>query len=111
MKTSNHVNTVKRAKVTIPQPIGDRILVLRDDPVAETEGGIVLPEASREVPRQGVVVMVGNGRMLDTGQRATFNVAAGDRIAFTNYAGTELDHDGVTYIIMREEDVLAKLPV
>ena len=69
-------------------------------------GGILLPESAKEKPKEGKVISIGEGKMLDDGKRSTFSVRVGDRILFTSYAGTEVKVGGEEYLIMREEDIL-----
>ena len=69
--------------------------------------GIVLPDAAKEKPKQGKVLSLGDGKMLDNGKRAPFQVKEGDRVLFTSYAGTEVSIDGQEHLIMTEEDILA----
>ena len=88
-------------------PLHDKILVKRVEAESKTRGGIVLPDTAKEKPKEGKVVAVGDGKLLDSGKRAEFQVKKGDRILFTSYAGTEIKIDGEEYIIMSEDDVLA----
>lgn len=89
------------------EPLGEKIVVKREDAEEMTAGGIVLPDSAREKPQQGRVLSVGAGRMLDDGSRGELQVAEGDRVLFSSYAGTELEIDGETLLIMNESDVLA----
>ena len=88
------------------RPLGDRVLVERVEAEERTAGGILLPESDKEKPKEGKVISIGEGKMLDDGKRSTFSVRVGDRILFTSYAGTEVKVGGVEYLIMREEDIL-----
>ena len=88
-------------------PLNDRILVKRLEAVDTTEGGIVLPDAAKEKPREGEVVSVGAGRLLESGERAPMQLNAKDRVIFGSYAGTEVKFDGAELLIMSEDDVLA----
>lgn len=90
-------------------PLGDRVLVKRLDPVQKTKGGIVLPDSAQEKPKEAEIISVGEGKVNDKGERVPLSVKAGDRIIFTSYAGTEVKIDGEDYMIMREEDILAKI--
>ena len=89
------------------KPLNDRILVKRLEAVDTTEGGIVLPDAAKEKPREGEVVSVGAGRLLESGERAPMQLNAKDRVIFGSYAGTEVKFDGAELLIMSEDDVLA----
>jgi len=89
------------------KPLGDRVLVKRIEAEEKTKGGIVLPDTAKEKPKEGEVIAVGEGKMLDNGKRATPQVKAGDRVLFSSYAGTEVKVNGEDFLIMREEDILA----
>ena len=89
------------------RPIDDRVVVRRVEADEKTRGGIVLPDTAKEKPKEGKVLAVGPGRILDDGKRAPMGVKAGDRVMFGSYAGTEIDLDGEDYVIMREEDIFA----
>ncbi|HUS58389.1 MAG TPA: co-chaperone GroES [Planctomycetota bacterium] len=91
------------------KPLGDRILVQRVEAEERTKGGIVLPDTAKEKPKEGKVISVGTGKMLDSGKRSTMVLKAGDRVLFTSYAGTEVKIDGEEYLIMKEDDILAVL--
>jgi len=88
-------------------PLNDKIVVKRLEAEEKTAGGIVLPDTAKEKPKQGTVKALGEGKRLDNGQRAPFQVKVGDRVLFTSYAGTEVTIDGVEHLIMTEEDILA----
>ena len=88
-------------------PLGDRILVNRLDAEEKTAGGIVLPDTAKEKPKEGRVISVGTGKVLDDGSRAKMQLKKGDRIIFTSYAGSDVKVGVDEYLIMREEDVLA----
>ena len=95
------------AKKTRIQPLNDKIVVRRVEAEETTKGGIVLPDSAKEKPKEGIVVSLGQGKLLDNGNRADFQVKEEDRILFSSYAGTEIKIDGEEYLIMQEEDVLA----
>ena len=88
-------------------PLNDKIVVKRLEAEEKTAGGIVLPDTAKEKPRQGKVISLGQGKQLDNGKRASFQVKEGDRVLFTSYAGNEIALDGVEYLIMTEDDILA----
>lgn len=89
------------------KPINDKVLVKRLEAEGKTKGGIILPDNAKEKPREGKVVAVGNGKLQKNGERAKFQVAKGDRIIFSSYAGTEIKLDGEEFLILGEDDVLA----
>jgi len=96
------------AKLKI-RPLGDKVLVKRVEAEAKTAGGIVLPDTAKEKPKRGVVQAVGDGRLLDTGERSTMQVSKGDEVLFSSYAGTEIKVDGEEFLIIDEGDILAIL--
>lgn len=89
------------------KPIGDHVLVKRLEAAEKTAGGIVLPETAKEKPKEGEVIELGEGRLLDNGERVPFQVKKGDRVLFTSYAGSEIKIDGQEFLVMNEEDILA----
>ena len=88
-------------------PLNDKIVVKRLEAEAKTAGGIVLPDSAKEKPRQGKVVSLGDGKRLENGQRAPFQVREGDRVLFSSYAGNEVTVDKEELLIMTEDDILA----
>ena len=89
------------------RPLGDKVLVKRIEAEAMTAGGIVLPDSAKEKPRRGRVQAVGDGKLLDTGERGKLQVKKGEEVLFTSYAGTEIKLDGIEHIFMREDDILS----
>jgi chaperonin GroES len=89
------------------EPLNDKIVVKRLEAEEKTAGGIVLPDTAKEKPKQGRVLSLGNGKLLDSGKRAAFQVKEGDRVLFTSYAGNEVTIDGEEYLVMTEDDILA----
>jgi chaperonin GroES len=89
------------------QPLGDRVVVEREEAEEVTAGGIVLPDAARDKPARGTVVSVGDGRLLDDGSRSTPQVKPKDRVLFTSYAGEPFKLGDRELLLMREEDILA----
>lgn len=88
-------------------PLNDKIVVERVTADDKTSGGIILPDTAKEKPKQGKVLAVGAGKVLENGKRAEFQVKVNDRVLFTSYAGSEVTVDGKEYLIMTEDDVLA----
>jgi chaperonin GroES len=88
------------------KPLNDRILVKRLEAEEKTKGGIVLPETAKEKPKEGEVIAVGPGKILESGKRQTLELKKGDKIIFESYAGTEIKMDGKEYLLMKEDDVL-----
>jgi len=88
-------------------PLNDKIVVERLEADEKTVGGIILPDSAKEKPKQGKVLALGEGKALENGTRAPFQVKVGDRVLFTSYAGSEVTLDGKEYLIMTEDDLLA----
>ncbi len=89
------------------QPLGDRVVIKREESESTTAGGIVLPDSAKDKPARGSVVSIGNGRLLDDGTRATLQVKVGDRVVFSSYAGEAFKVDEEELLLMREDDLLA----
>ena len=94
------------AKLKI-RPLGDKVLVKRVEAEDKTAGGIVLPDAAKEKPKRGIVQAVGDGKLLDSGERSKLQVAKGDEVLFSSYAGTEIKVNGEELLILDEGDILA----
>ena len=88
------------------KPLGDRVVIKPLEAEEKTASGIVLPDKAKEKPHEGEVMAVGTGRLLDNGTRVEMEVAVGDRVLFSKYAGTEIKIDGKEYLIMRQDDIL-----
>lgn len=88
------------------KPLGDHILVKRLEAEERTKGGIVLPDTAKEKPKEGTVIAVGEGRLLEDGARAPFTVKANDRVLFSSYSGSEIKWEGEEYLIIGEDDIL-----
>jgi len=88
------------------QPLGDRIIVKPEEPKEVKRGGIIIPDTAKEKPMEGKIVAVGKGKMND-GKLTPMEVKPNDKILYGKYSGTEVKINDVTYLIMREEDVLA----
>ena len=91
-------------------PLGANVVIKRLPADQQTAGGIVLPEAAQEKPRQGRVLSVGDGRLLPDGSRAPHQVSEGDRVLFDSYAGAEVVIDDDELLILGEDEILAIVP-
>ena len=89
------------------KPLHDRIVVKRIEEEEKTKGGIIIPDAAKEKPQEGRVIAVGDGKVLDNGQKAALTVKVKDKILFGKYSGSEIKINGEEHLIMREDDVLA----
>ncbi|MEI7686457.1 MAG: co-chaperone GroES [Planctomycetota bacterium] len=90
-------------------PLNDKLVVKRLEAEVKTAGGILLPDSAKEKPKQGKILSLGDGKLLENGKRASFQVKEGDRVLFSAYAGNEVNVDGEEYLIMAEDDILAVL--
>ena len=88
-------------------PINDKVVVRRLEAEDKTAGGIVLPDAAKEKPKQGKVLSVGQGRRLKDGSRTPCRVRKGDRVLFASYSGADITVDGEELLILSDEDLLA----
>jgi chaperonin GroES len=70
-------------------------------------GGIVIPDSATEKPIRGEVLAVGNGKILENGEKRALDIQVGDKILFGKYSGTEIKVDGEELLVMREEDIMA----
>lgn len=91
------------------RPLHDRVMVKRLDEGEERTGGIIIPDTAKEKPQQAEVKAVGNGKLLDSGERVAPEVKPGDRILFGKYSGSEIKIDGDEYLILREDEILGVL--
>lgn len=89
------------------RPLHDRVLVRRAEEETKTAGGILIPDNATEKPLKGDVVAVGTGKILEDGKVRALAVKVGDKVYFGKYSGTEIKIDGVEYLMMREEDLMA----
>ena len=89
------------------KPLGDRVLVEPLEPEAKTSGGIYLPEAAQEAPREGTVIAVGPGKVADSGELVPVGVKVGDIVLYTKYGGNEIKVEGTEYLLVDEHSLLA----
>ncbi len=90
------------------KPLHDRVLVKPfEEEEEKTSGGIIIPDTAKEKPQKGEVVAVGDGRILDSGEKIPMCVKVGDRVLYGKYAGTEVKIEGEKYLVMREDDIYA----
>jgi chaperonin GroES len=86
------------------KPINDRVVVKPSPAEEKTKGGIIIPDTAKEKPQRGEVIAVGNGK-----DDKKMTVKKGDIVLYGKYAGVELSHEGMDYIVMREDDILVVL--
>ena len=90
------------------KPLGDRIVVQRQEAGEKTKGGIILPDSAKEKPQIGSILAVGDGKVLKDGKRQPLQLKKGDTVLFTSYAGDEFKLNGdKKVLLMREDDILA----
>src|SRR5712691_1849250 len=89
-------------------PLHDRVLVRRLEEKEIAKGGIIIPDTAKEKPQHGEVIAVGSGK-LEKGERIPLDVKPGDRVVFAKYSGTDIKIEDEEYLILREEEILAKL--
>ncbi len=85
------------------EPLGARVLVLPLEGEAQSPGGVLLPETAKEKPQQGIIEATGDSDEMET------DLKVGDRVLFPKYTGTEIKFEGKTYLLMNEDDVLARI--
>lgn len=96
-----------KTKTSTVTPLGDRVLVKRVQADDKTKGGIILPDSAKEKPREGVVMAVGLGKLLDNGERQSLSVKKKDRVLFSSYAGSEIKLNDEEMMILGEDEILA----
>jgi chaperonin GroES len=91
------------------RPLHDRVLVKRLEEGETVRGGIIIPDTAKEKPQQAEVCAVGAGKLMENGERSVLSVKEGDKILFGKYSGAEVKVEGVEYLILREDEILAIL--
>jgi chaperonin GroES len=95
---------------TVPQtnirPLGDRVVVKAIGREEQTKSGIYLPDTAQEKPQEGLVIAVGNGKLLDNGTRVPIDLKPGDHVLYSKYAGTEIKQGSEELLVLRESDIL-----
>lgn len=88
------------------RPTENRVLIKQDDAIEKTPGGLVLPEKSKEKPKQGTVIEIGPGLLLNNGTRAPMQISVGEKVIYQSYGVTEIEIKGEKYLVVSENDVL-----
>jgi chaperonin GroES len=91
------------------KPLGNRVVIQaieQDEQVSS--GGIYIPDTAKEKPQEGNVVAIGPGRLTDDGKRIPMELAVGDTVVYSKYAGTEYKEGDTEYLVLREDDILFK---
>lgn len=89
-------------------PLGDRVVLKQLEAEETTKSGIVLPGNAQEKPQQAEVIAVGPGGIVD-GKEVEMQVAVGDKVIYSKYAGTEVKLESEEYIVVRQNDIVAKV--
>jgi chaperonin GroES len=95
--------TATRMKI---KPLGDKVLVKRTEPETKTASGIYLPESAKEKPQEAQVIAVGQGRLLENGERLPFQVKKGDKVLLNKWGGSDVKIEDEEYLIVTEDDIL-----
>jgi len=88
-------------------PLGDKVVLKRQEAEGKTAGGIVLPDTAKDKPQKGEVVAIGDGHVRDDGTKSPLTVKEGDKVIFSSYAGDEIKVGDEEYLLLREGDILA----
>lgn len=91
------------------RPLGDKVVVQVMESEEKTASGIFLPDSAKKKPQTGKIIAVGNGRVLDNGERNSLTVKQGDTVLFSKYGGNEVTIDGEEYTILDEDQIYAVL--
>ncbi len=90
-------------------PLHDRVLLKRFEEKEVVKGGIIIPDTAKEKPQEAKVIAVGNGRVTEDGKVIPLDVKKGDKVLIGKFSGTEVMFEDVEHIIVREEEILAKI--
>jgi chaperonin GroES len=88
------------------KPLGDRVLVEPAEEKETKKGGIIIPDSAKEKPTEGIIRVLGTGKVDDNGKKVPFEVKVGDRVLVSKYGGTEIKLDGKEYKILNSDDIL-----
>ena len=89
------------------QPSGDRILLKPVDAQTKTAGGIIIPDNAKEKPLEGSVVAVGNGKVLENGERKSLEIKVGDHVLYGKWSGTSIKLNNEEFLVLKEDEILA----
>lgn len=87
------------------KPLYDQVVIKRLEDLETTESGIVIPDTAKEKPSQGVVVAVGDGKLMSNGSLHPLMVKEGDKVLFDQYSGNEVQFGGEFFIVIREKNI------
>lgn len=89
------------------KPLGNRVLLELVEEETTTLGGLVIPDSAKEKPQLANVIAVGEGKLLDNGERLPLEVSVGDKVVFEKYAGTEIKYQATNYLVLKDTDIIA----
>ena len=92
------------------KPLGNRVLLEIFEEEITTASGLVLPDSAKEKSQLAKVVAVGEGKLLDSGDRLAVEVSVGDQVVFEQYAGTEIKFEGKEYLVIKDTEIMAIVP-
>ena len=92
------------------RPLHDRVLIRRVEDKEQMRGTLYIPDSAKEKPHEGEVIAIGNGKLLDSGERTAVDVKPGDKILFGKYSGSDIKVDGEEFLILREDEILCVIP-
>jgi chaperonin GroES len=90
-------------------PLHDRVLLKRLEEKETVKGGIIIPDTAKEKPQEAEVIAVGKGRVGEDGKVIALEVKKGDKVLIGKFSGTEVTIDDIEHVIVREEEILAKI--
>jgi len=90
-------------------PLHDRVLLKRLEEKEVVKGGIIIPDTAKEKPQEANVIAVGKGRVTEDGKVIPLDVKKGDKVLIGKFSGTEVTFEDVEHLIVREEEILAKI--
>ncbi len=90
-------------------PLHDRVLLKRLEEQEKKKGGIIIPDTAKEKPQEAEVIEVGKGRVTEDGKVIPLDVKKGDKVLIGKFSGTEVTIADTEHIIVREEEILAKV--
>ncbi len=93
--------------VSTVKPLGDRVFIKVSESEEKTVGGILLPDSAKEKPQVGEIVAVGPGKRNDDGTRQEIDIAVGNQVLYSKYAGTDIKLGTQEYVLLSEKDILA----
>lgn len=101
----------KNETIAALKPLGNRVAVAPDEPPSKSPGGIIMPDTVKSKPARGRIVAVGPGSLMSgsASNRVPLAVAVGDEVVYGKYTGTEIEVEGKTFVILAEDEILAKI--